>query len=145
MRKIYIKHDTISTLECIADCKQSQIHYANPKCVEVRENKYSDIIYIVDVLIALWCHKYKIQAKEAYYVADSRIDGYPIIKIRNQLYKIKPMDCGPAELEYISSLESCCAPDTITKGGEMIDYKSTVTVKLSKSRNSVDNKLLLLV
>lgn len=36
-------------------------------------------------------------------------------------------------------------PDVMTKGGEMIDYKTTHVVKLSGKNNTIENKLLLLV
>jgi len=136
----------------------TQIQYTSPAghIVEARgpkvetKSQLSETIYRMPDLLAFWIRNYKPQATEAFWIGKSRVDGRCIIKLRNQLYKIRPDLSGLPELEYIDNITGesdlgIGTPDAITKGGEMIDYKSSVTIKLSKSRNVVDTHLLLLL
>jgi hypothetical protein len=134
----------------------SQIQYCGEgSTVEARgpkvetKSQLSETRYKMPDLLAFWIRDYKPQAEEAFWIGKSRIDGQCIIKLRNQFYKIRSDKRGSAELASISSIEDHISlhwgtPDVITKDGEMLDYKSTFTVHMSKSRNSVENKLLLL-
>lgn len=135
----------------------SQIQYCGEgSTVEARgpkvetKSRLSETRYKMPDTLAFWIKDFKLQATEAFWIGKSRVDGKCIIKLRNQLYKIRmSKSTGNPELEYIDNITGeslgICTPDAITKGGEMIDYKTTVTMKLSKSRNVVENKLLLLV
>ena len=134
----------------------SQIQYCGEgSTVEARgpkvetKSQLSETRYKMPDTLAFWIKDFKLQATEAFWIGKSRVDGKCIIKLRNQLYKIRmSKNTGNPELEYIDNItgESILGigtPDMITKCGEMIDYKSSVTIKLSKSRTE-SNLLLLL-
>jgi hypothetical protein len=151
---IEVKPSNTTCLNYLADITQIQ-YYNEGSMVQARgpkvesRNQLSETAYKMPDTLAFWIRKFRIQAREAFWIGKSRIDGKIIIKLRNQLYKIRMDKNGVPELEYIPDMEGAFniqtgTPDAITKGGEMIDYKSTLTVSLSKSRNNADNKILLL-
>ncbi len=137
----YISHIT----QIQSNGKNGQVEARGPKTTT--KSQLSETIYIMPGLLAEWIRAYKVQAIEAFWVGNSKTTGNLVIKLRNQLYEIRRcvLDFSP-ELVSIDNKKVVGTADIITKGGQMIDYKSSVTLKLGKPRTvAADTNLLLLL